>query len=447
MGQSTVGNILSTSASQDLAERAYKVLPEGVSSNGRLFEPHPIYFQRGLGSRIWDVDGNEYLDLLMGMGPLIFGHVPQKIIQSVKEQLNKGTLFAAESPLTIEVAEKISRSVPNADMVRFANSGTEAVMHAIRLARGVTGRSKIIKFEGNYHGTSDPVLVNYVIPTDPSTGSPIEDGPLPSRYPASWGITKGTLEDIIPVPWNDEHAIKTVIRRHGKEIAAVLTEPIMLNAGCCLPRENYLHMLRELTEQNDILLILDEVKTGFRLALGGAQQYFRVNADIICMAKALGAGFPVAAFAGRREIMEKIGEGKVAHYGTYSANPVSLAAANAVLDELIENGHIIYSTLHGRGEQLADGLRDSIESLGTKAIVQGIGAAGIILLHTTQPKVENSRQFQKCDHQKNLKFQRELLKRGVFTMPGDQFFVSTAHGKADIEEAISAARDSLQIVG
>ena len=320
---------LNTEKSRELYKRACAVIPVGASSSARaypMFNPYPISFDHGKGARFWDVDGNEYLDFVLAYGPLIHGHCPPKILDAVRKQMEKGTMCGQPTELGVRTAEKIKQVVPNADFVRFSNTGTEATMHAIRIARGFTGKDKIVKFEGGYHGVHDYALVSI----HQVAGSEL----APTTVPESLGIPEGTLRNIIILPWNDLGALEKTIRRRSNEIAAVITEPVSMNYGVVPPEEGYLKGIRELTEDYGIVMILDEVVTGFRLALGGAQEYFNLRADLATFSKALGAGFPIAAITGRKEIMEMIRPGAITHMGTYNENPLCVAAAYASIIEL-----------------------------------------------------------------------------------------------------------------
>lgn len=429
---------LETGRSKELYERACRVIPAGVSSHIRaypVFDPYPIFFDRGKGSHFWDVDGNEYIDYVLSYGPLIHGHCPPKILEAVREQMEKGTLCGMPTELSVKTAEKIKEVVPNAEMVRFTNTGLEATMHAIRFARGYTGKDKIIKFEGGYHGAHDCVMV--------SIHSHAGSEWAPIKVPESWGIPEDTLKNTIVLPWNDLEVLEKTIKRRGNEIAAVISEPILMNIGTVPPEEGYLKGVRKLTEEYDIVMILDEVISGFRLALGGAQEYFGVKADLATFAKALGAGFPIAAITGKKKIMEHVKPGKIAHWGTYGGNPLCLAAAYASITEL-EAGGIDHLTKIGN--MLLEGVKESIEKTNVKAIAQGLGGAGLQVYFTELKKIRNWREAATCNIEKFNRFQKELLKRGVYFHPYqfEHQFVSTAHTEEDIEKALSAITEALK---
>jgi len=431
---------LDTRRSYETYRRAVKVMPGGASSHGQcypVFDPYPLTFKKGKGTKIWDIDGNEYLDFILAMGPLIHGHAHPALIKAVTEQLEKGTMFAVLHDLEVDLAEKVCE-MTSLDMVRFSNSGAEATQAAIRLARGYTGKKKIIKFEGAYHGGHDYVLAG--------TGGTPPMGPSTSLYtiPASWGIPEETLANTILVRWNDFGALKKVVNRHANEIAAIITEPILMNLGTILPDEGFLESMRELCTANDIVFILDEVISGFRLARGGAQEYFKIKADIATYAKALGAGFPISALAGKKEIFENLVPGKVFHAGTYNANPLVVAASYASLTELDKPG--TYAKLHKIGNMLQDGLEGAIDDTNTQAIVQGAGPGGCQLLFTKLRKIKDYRDFLSTDSEKYMKMHKKLLKRRIYFHPQqyEHLFISTQHTEEDVNRCIANVKEVLR---
>ena len=436
---------LDTRKSWSLYERALRVIPGGASSHGQcypVFDPYPLTFERGKGSRIWDADGNEYIDFILSMGPCILGHCHPKLMEAVRQQLEKGTAFAVLNETEVKLAERICDIVPNADMVRFSNSGAEATMHAIRIARGFTGKDKIIKFEGCYHGAHDYVLLGGL--GTPPLGSEI----APFKIPSTWGIPEDILKTVILLPWNDLSVVEKTLRRRANEIAAIITEPILMNIGTVLPEDGYLKGLQELCERYDIVFILDEVISGFRLAPGGAQEYFGLKPGLSTFAKALGAGFPISAITGIKEIMEQVVPGKIMHAGTYNANPLCVAAAYASVTELTANDGAAYKHLHKVGRMLEDGLRDAAEKTHTEAIVQGVGAGGCQLYFTKMKKIRNYRDFFSCDPAKYLRFHKELLKRGIYFHPqqNEHLFVCTEHSVEDVQKCITAVEQALKIL-
>ena len=306
--------------SKTLFERAKKVLPGGVNSPVRAFEPYPFFVDHAQGSKLYSADDAQYVDYCMAYGALLLGHAQPDIMEAVKNQLSKGSLYGAPTEREVEFAELISKASPCMEMLRLVNSGTEATMHAIRTARGYTGRKKIIKFEGCFHGSHDSVLVK--------AGS----GATTFSAPNSLGIPEETTQNTIVVPYNSAEALESVMKQQGNEIAAVIVEPVLANVGLILPTDDYLNYIRKVTSQYDTVLIYDEIITGFRLALGGAQEYYGVKPDMATLGKVLGGGFPLAAFGGKREIMENISPlGKVYQAGTFSGNPVSATAGYTIL--------------------------------------------------------------------------------------------------------------------
>jgi len=436
---------LNTRKSSSLYDRALKVMPGGASSHGQcypIFDPYPLTFERGKGSKIWDADGNQYIDFILSMGPCILGHCHPKLMEAVRAQLDKGTAFAALNETEVKLAEKICDVVPNADMVRFSNSGAEATMHAIRFARGYTGKDKIIKFEGCYHGAHDYVLMGGL--GTPSLGSSI----APFKIAATWGIPEDTARTVILLPWNDLSVVEKTLKRRAHEIAAIITEPILMNIGTVLPEEGYLKGLQELCEKYDVVFILDEVITGFRLAPGGAQEYFGLKPGLATFAKALGAGFPISAITGVKEIMEQVVPGKIMHAGTYNANPLCVAASYAAVTELTKDDGAAYEHLHKVGKMLQDGLQSAVEKTRTEGIVQGVGAGGCQLYFTKMKKIRNYRDFFSTDSEKYLRFHKELLKRGIYFHPQqyEHLFVCTEHTAEDVQKCITAAEEALKVI-
>jgi glutamate-1-semialdehyde 2,1-aminomutase len=393
---------------------------------------------------VWDVDGNVYVDYLLGFGPLILGHCHPSVVRAVKAQLAVGLQYAMLDELEVKLAEKIHEMVPNAEMVRFSMTGAEATMSALRIARGYTGRDKIIKFEGHYHGAHDYVLLNIVGSPLAALGSEVS----PYKVRASPGIPEDTAKNTIVIPWNNVEIFEKTVKRYADELAAVIMEPVMMDIGIAPPEEGYLRAAREIAQKHDVILIFDEVITGFRLAPGGAQQYFGVKPDLACFAKALGGGFPIAAITGRRDILEQVGPGKIMHAGTFNGNPISCAAAYATLTELSANDGECYGYLNKIGKKLQDGLEAQVSSSEAQAIVQGMAQLGVQILFTPLRKVRNYREFLTCNGAKYNNYHRQMLKRGVLFHPlqYQHLFVSTAHTEDDINTTIRAAKESLKAV-
>ena len=426
--------------SQQLFERAQRSLVEGVNSPSRgaaVYAGGPILLERGHGSHVWDADGNEYIDFMMSFGALIHGHAHPKLVSVVSEAMAQGSHFATATSAEVEAAERFQRMVPSAEAVRFANTGSEATMLALRLARAHTGRTKFLKFEGHYHGWYDPYLLNA------HSHAPAELGPKenPSRIPDSEGIPPATFDDVVLAPWNDVAALEHVMRQRGRELAAVITEPIMANMGCIPPREGYLQQLRELTQEYGTLLILDEVVTGFRYAPGGCQEYYGIRPDLSTFGKALGAGFPVGAVAGPRSILNRMrwGDHMVLHYGTFNGHRLTMKVIAASLDLLSTDG--TYRKLHTIGDAAIAGLREVFRRHQIKAIVQGFGPMFQIYF-TERESIHDYRDY--CTYVDSARYSRFvhlLLERGIYMTPsnGLHWIISTAHCETDIEALVRAA--------
>jgi glutamate-1-semialdehyde 2,1-aminomutase len=426
--------------SQQLFERSQRSLIEGVNSPSRgaaVYSPGPVFLERGSGSHVWDADGNEYVDFMMSFGALIHGHAHRKLVEVVSEAIADGSHFAAATSTEVEAAERFLRMVRSAEVVRFANTGSEATMLALRLARAHTGRSKFLKFEGHYHGWYDAFLLNAHGHSPEQLGT-VEN---PARIPDSEGIPAATFDDVVLAPWNDVAVLETVMKKHGRELAAVITEPIMANMGCIPPREGYLQRLRELTREYGALLILDEVVTGFRYAPGGCQEYYGIQPDLSTFGKALGAGFPVGAVAGPRAILERMrwGSNMVLHYGTFNGHRLTMKVIAASLDLLAVDG--TYQGLHAMGDLAIGGLRDVFRRRKVKAIVQGFGPMFQIYF-TEREAIHDYRDY--CayvDTGRYSRFVHGLLGRGVYMTPsnGLHWIISTAHTEADVAALVEAA--------
>jgi glutamate-1-semialdehyde 2,1-aminomutase len=414
-------------------------LVEGVNSPSRgsvVYTAGPIFLERGQGSHVWDADGNEYVDFMMSFGALIHGHAHPKLVEKVSQAAAEGSHFAAATSAEVDAAERFCRMVPSAELVRFTNSGSEATMLALRLARAHTGRHSFLKFEGHYHGWYDPYLLN-------AHSHPLEQlGPRenPARIPDSQGIPPATFDDVVLAPWNDVNSLERVLREHGRELAAVITEPIMANMGCILPHDSYLQRLRELTRDHGVLLIFDEVVTGFRYAPGGCQEYYGIQPDISTFGKALGAGFPVGAVTGPRSILDRMrwSDDMVLHYGTFNGHRLTMKVVAANLDLLSADG--AYRRLHAMGDAAIAGLREVFRRRNVKAIVQGFGPMFQIYF-TDREAVHDYRDY--CayvDTQRYSRFVHRLLDNGIYMTPsnGLHWIISTAHRDEDIALLIEA---------
>lgn len=422
--------------SSRLFEASRLYLAGGVGSNARLTpELGPIYFTRGDGSRVYDVDGNAYIDYILAWGPLILGHCPPAVVAAVKEQLDAGSIFGACVPQEGELARRVCECLPSVDLVRFTNSASEGVHMAIRLARAYTGRSKILKFEGAYHGWYDNILISAHPPAE-AMGP--EHAPVAVRE--SLGQPESVLGDILVVPWNHPESVEAALRRHGNDIACLILEPIMCNNGVIPPQDGFLEALRRLTEQHRVLLIFDETITGFRVALGGAQGYYQVMPDLTVFGKGVGGGYPIAGFGGQRQIMSLVADGTVGHFGTYNSNSLCVAAALATLTELMRDGGAIYAEITALGRKLAEGIHESPTESGLFVVIQGPGSF-FSALFTDHP-VMCYRDTFRLDRGLYSQFWVALLEHGIRIWPSARglWYVSAAHTEADVEETLGAAR-------
>ena len=417
-----------------LYERTKKSLAGGVSSNVRYASaPVPLFFERAEGARLYDVDGNVHIDYVLGNGPAILGHAPKPVIDAVAASLAQGQVYAAQHPRETELAERLCRLLPGIEVVRFATSGTEAVLMAFRLARAFTGRTKILKFEGHYHGWSDQAYISARPPLN-------EAGPADSPVPVagSPGMPPSVLEDTVVAGWNDLDLLAQAFERHKGEIAAIIMEPVMVNGGPAEPRAGYLEGARDLCRANGALFICDEVITGFRAGLRGAQGRYGVTADLTVYAKAVAAGFPLAMVGGRRDVMDTLLDKGVMHGGTYNGNVQSMAAALAALDVLEADDGAVYRALETRGRRLMEGLGAIAREHTVPVQVQGLPAIFQVFF-TDGPPPANYRDAVACDRDKALAFHTALQDEGVRTNQNAKFFLSTAHDDAIIDETLQAA--------
>jgi len=420
---------------------AKKVLPAGVESNVKFFEPYPFYVKRAKGAYIFDLDGNKIIDYALGYGPMILGHNHPAVMKAAKDQIDKGTLYGASHDLSINYIKMIQKAMPSIEMFRFANSGTEATMHPLRVARAFTGKEKIAKAEGSYHGGHDYVLQSVDIPADklrPSTSQP--------AIPFGRGIPKRISELLTIYPFNDWEATEEVLSRDADELAAVIIEPVQAGGGCFVPRDNYLKKLSRFTKKNGIVLIFDEVLTGFRVAFGGAQEKFDVKPDMTSIAKIAGGGYQLAGFGGRKEIMEEIipkEGGNVYHGGTYNAHPVSVAAGYETLKILSKPG--TYDRIDRIGDSLFHGLRDAAEDRGVDTWVESIGSMG--QLYFTDKEIATWRDAMDVDGEKWKHWFMHSLGRGVFfgvPHADEHFFTSLAHSSDDITKSIEISDEAFK---
>lgn len=423
----------------ELQKRAFKVMPLGVNSNFRFWgEGVTPYMQKAKGAYLWDVDGNRYIDYRMAFGPIILGHSYDQVDAKVIEEIQQGVLAAMTTELEVAVIEKIVDMCPGVEMARLACSGTEATMHAIRVARAYTGREIVLKFEGNYHGFHDYTLWSTYAPTEAYGNA---RSPIP--VPASSGIPKELGQKIITLPFNDFEGFERVMKSYGHVIAAVITEPCQGNCGGIEPQKGFLELIRKKTEEYGCVFILDEVKTGFRIANGGAQEYYKIKPDLATYAKALGNGYPVAAFGGKKEIMGIIGHG-VAQGGTYTNNKPGIAGAYATLSILKEQP--VIKTIDKRGQRLMDGLKKIFAEAGIPTIFSGYPA--MFSFAFGAEKITCQRDWSKSDQDYYLALAEAAIERGV--MPDhdarEPWFLCYSHSEADIDETLSVYRDAVKSV-
>ena len=427
---------LNRNRSRALYERAREIIPGGVNSPVRAFRAvggDPLFFARGEGAYLWDVDGNRYIDLVGSWGPLILGHRPPTVEKALLDAIRIGTSFGAPTEAEVVLANLILDALPGMEMVRMVNSGTEATMSALRLARGYTGRNKIVKFDGCYHGHGDCLLVK--------GGS----GLATLGIPGSPGIPEAIVSHTISVPYNDPEAIERVMTEVGQDVAAVIVEPVAANMGVVLPRPDFLPGLRQLCDRMGALLIFDEVITGFRLSAGGAQQLLGVMPDLTCLGKIIGGGLPVGAYGGRRDIMMKMAPaGDVYQAGTLSGNPLAMAAGLATLELL--SGPGVYEELEKKALYLVQGLEEAARSAGVSTVLNHIGSLGCTFF-TAEPVVDFATAL-KADTRAYAVFFQEMLKGGVYLAPSqfEAFFVGLAHEKSDLDHTVEAAEKAFGVV-
>jgi glutamate-1-semialdehyde 2,1-aminomutase len=424
-------------SSQALWERAKRSLAGGVSSNVRADAQPPLFFRRAEGSRMVDVDGNDYLDYTLAQGPMLLGHSPSVVLQFLEQAMRQGQLYAAQHELEVQLAEKLQTLIPCADLVRFGNSGSEAVHAALRLARAHTGHEKILKFEGHYHGWYDDELIS-VQPSLDQAG----DREHPTPVPASAGQDRRVLDSVIVSAWNDLDLFREVIQQHANELAAVIMEPVMCNTGCIPPQPGFLEDVRALCSEYQIVLIFDEVITGFRLGLGGAQGYFRVTPDLATFGKAMANGFPISCLAGKRDIMEHIARLTVNHSGTYNSNVMATAAAWATVCELERVADEAYPRLFQLGEALRTGLRDLATRLELDVLVQGIGPV-LHIAFTDQTCFNDYRSFLAADKERNRRFVAKMLDRDIRILGRGLWYLSMAHTAEDIAYTLETVESVL----
>ncbi|WP_089760716.1 glutamate-1-semialdehyde 2,1-aminomutase [Halarsenatibacter silvermanii] len=420
--------------SREEYERACQYLPGGVNSPARSFSSvreEPVFIERAEGSKVYDIDGNEYIDFVSSWGPMLFGHCQEDVIEAVSEQLDKGTSFGAPTIVETEMAEEIADLIPTVDRVRMVNSGTEATMSAVRLARGYTGRDKIIKFTGNYHGHGDSFLIK--------AGS----GPATLGLPDSPGVPEDLASLTISVPYNDEEAIQKVFEKEGDDIAAVILEPVAANMGVVPPQPGFLEFLRRITSEEGAVLIFDEVMTGFRVAAGGAQEYYEVEPDLTCLGKIIGAGFPVGAFGGKAEIMDEVApKGPVYQAGTLSGNPLAMTAGLEMMKLIQQEG--VYEELKNKSDYLREGMEELKREIDLPLSINQVGS--LLSLFFTDERVVDYETATSSDTELYAEYFQNMLRGGIYIAPSqfEAMFVSAAHSREELDETLEVMEASLK---
>jgi glutamate-1-semialdehyde 2,1-aminomutase len=430
--------IRSYEKSARLLERAKKVLAGGVSSEFRKYNyPHALFYTHGKGSHVYDVDGNEYLDFTLSQGPMILGHSHPEVLSAVTEYSALGQLFAGQHIREIELAEKISQLIPSAELMRFCLDGSEAVHTAFRVARAKTGKQKFLRFEGHYHGWLDNVCWGISTPSVEAVGS----RETPHVYPWTAGLAENTRDEFIVIPWNDRELLNATVKRHAHELAAIITEPVMCNNGCIMPQDGFLQTVRELCTENNIAFILDEVITGFRLSLGGAQQYFNIQPDLAIFAKAIANGYPISAIVGKRDWMQLIEDAKVIHAGTMNTSNATVAAALATIQVLEKE--LPYDRMFNLGKKLMTGIKNAAAGTGHKLLVQGPGPMFSIAFSDAE-KIIDYRGTLVADKAKLGKFIAGMHNQGIRIIGRGLWYISAAHTDDDINLAIEKTLQVLQ---
>jgi len=426
---------MTTENSKTEFKKACEIIPGGVNSPVRAFKSvggDPILIKKGKGSKITDIDGNEYIDFISSWGPLILGHAYQPIVEAIQRTAELGTSYGAPTLLETEMAELIVSMVPSIDMVRMVNSGTEATMSAIRLARGYTGRTKILKFAGCYHGHGDSFLIK--------AGS----GAISLALPDSPGVTASVAQDTLTANYNDLDSVEKVFAEFGDDIAAIIVEPVAANMGVVLPQNGFLEGLRKIATEKGTLLIFDEVITGFRLSAGGAQQYYGVMPDLTTLGKIIGGGLPVGAYGGRKEIMEQLAPvGPIYQAGTLSGNPLAMAAGIEMLKTL-KNNPSIYAELEHKAVLLETGLKANLEKSGQKGVINRVGSL-LTLFFTNLEKIDTFDDVMSSDKDKYGRYFWQSLEAGIYLAPSqfEAAFISYAHSDEDIEKTLAASLNAM----
>lgn len=429
---------MNTKNSDALFQRAQQLIPGGVNSPVRAFKSvgrNPVFIKKALGSKMWDEDGNEYIDYVGSWGPMLLGHAHPAIIEAIQKTASDGTSFGAATRREVEMAELINSIMPSIEMVRMVNSGTEATMSAIRLARAYTKRNKIIKFDGCYHGHADSFLIK--------AGS----GVATLGIPDSPGVTESVAAQTLTAEFNNINSVQTLIDINRGDIAAVIVEPVVGNMGCILPQKNFLNELRSLCTKENIVLIFDEVMTGFRVALGGAQQLYTITPDLTTLGKIIGGGLPVGAYGGKKEIMAMIApSGPVYQAGTLSGNPLAMSAGMTLLN-IIKNDSAVYTTLEQKGATLEGRIQQIAKDKNLPISTNRVGS--MLTLFFTNNSVNNADDARTCNTQRFGEYFRSMLEQGIYLPPSqyEAAFISTAHSEDDIEKTLTAIQRSFSKLG
>lgn len=427
---------LDLSESKALYQQAQDCIPGGVNSPARAFDSvggTPLFIERAEGAYLEDADGHEYIDYVGSWGPMLFGHAHPDVVEAVQEQAEASTSFGAPTEIEVDLAELVCDLVPSVEKVRMVNSGTEATMSAARLARGYTGRDKIIKFEGNYHGHGDFFLI--------AAGS----GPMTLSEPDSPGVTTGNARDTLLAPYNDLEHVRELVRANAGEVACIILEPVAGNMGCIPPEPGFLEGLRELCDAHDIVLIFDEVMTGFRVAPGGAQERYGVTPDLTCLGKIIGGGLPVGAYGGKQEIMEYVSPtGPVYQAGTLSGNPLAMRAGHAILSKIAEEKDALYDELEAFGEAFEEGVQRNLDAFGLDYSIHRVGAMGSLFF--TEEDVVDQDTAQTTDTDQYAAYFHAMLEEGIYLPPSsfESFFFGTEHGEEELEATLKAQRRALK---
>jgi len=437
--------------SESLYKEACQYLAGGVSTGFRRDFSKLLYIEKAEGSHLVDVDGNEYVDYLMGFGPLVLGHSYPALVKSVQEAVARGQNYGAEHKGELELSKRLVKLIPCAEMVCFNTTGTEAIQSALRLARGHAGRQKIVKFQGHYHGWIDSIYTNDSYTdtesTDPLRSEVANKLKVGSDYPATNGQNLNALKDVFILPWNDLEAFKEMIQEHdgGDEIAGVICEPVPCHTGLIPLQPGFMEEVRRITSNKGIVLIFDEIITGFRLGIGGAQEYLGIKPDIAVLGKTVGGGLPISVIAGTKEVMKQVVEGKTAHVGTFNGNPVATAAAIASLDELSNKRDIIYPHMKKIANLLVEGIRKRADKFGIPLLINQANSIFFVMF-TTARRVSSFSEFMSRDTERYKQFAAALIEEGVMVMPNGLWYVSLAHDEKDVQKTLTAVENALKCI-